>query len=212
MNFSIKMFTLATCMLLSVMNMNAQQGEKKEVDFNRHDLRISYGDGLTLGGASFWGMGLSDAITGTKRSDESSSGVYGIGYRYALSKRFKIGMDLGLAKVTSKITSSSEKTPSIKEKELNFLVLPTAEFVYLRRNLFELYGAVSAGVDFTRHYETGLTEKGKELAKKGSDFRTDFAYQINPVGLRVGNKKIGGFVEAGLGYRGFVTAGLSIRF
>ena len=121
-------------------------------------------------------------------------------------------MDLGLAKVTSKVTSSPDKTPSIKEKELNFLVLPTAEFVYLRRNLFELYGSASAGVDFSRHYETGLTAKGKELAQKNSKFGTEFAYQVNPIGVRVGNSKIGGFVEAGLGYRGFVTAGISLGF
>ena len=40
----------------------------------------------------------------------------------------------------------------------------------------------------------------------------EFAYQVNPVGVRVGNGRIGGFVEAGLGYRGFVTAGVTLGF
>lgn len=212
MKLSIKLYTLVACVLLSVIPTKAQNNNNTDVNCNKHDIRISYSDGLTLGGASFWGMGLSDAITGTKRSDEQSTGVFGLGYRYAVNRKFKLGVDLGLAKVTSKVTSAPDKTPSIKEKELNFLVLPTAELVYFRRNLFQLYGSASAGVDFTRHYENGLTEKGKELAQKKSKFETDLAYQVNPIGFRVGNNKIGGFVEAGLGYKGFVTAGLSLGF
>ena len=212
MKLSVKLYTLVTCMALTIISANAQDKKNSDASFNRHDIRIGYSDGLTLGGANFWGMGLSDAITGTKRSDAQSTGVFGLGYRYAMSKRFKLGMDLGFAKVTSKITSSPDKVPSIKEKELNFLVLPTAEFIYYRRNHFQLYGSASAGVDFTRHFETGLTERGKELAQKKSKFETDFAYQINPIGLRIGNNRIGGFVEAGLGYKGFVTAGLSMGF
>ncbi len=212
MKLSIKLYTLVTCTLFAVMSVNAQDKKKSDANYNKHDIRISYSDGLTLGGASFWGMGLSDAITGTKRTDEQSTGIFGLGYRYTLSKRFKLGMDLGIAKVRSKITSSPDKTPSIKEKELNFLVLPTVEFVYLCRNLFQLYGSASGGVDFTRHYETGLNERGKELAQKKSDFEAGFAYQINPIGIRVGNNKIGGFIEAGLGYKGFITAGLSLGF
>lgn len=209
---SIKMYTLVSCMLLTAMSANARDKKDADVSYNRHDIRISYSDGLTLGGASFWGMGLSDAITGTKRTDEQSTGVFGLGYRYALGKRFKLGLDLGFAKVTSKVTVSPDKVPSIKEKELNFLVLPAAEFVYLRRNFFELYGSAMAGVDFTRHYETGVTERGKEVALKDTKLQTDFAYQINPIGARVGNGRFGGFVEAGLGYKGFVTVGLSLKF
>ena len=212
MKISMKMYTLVACTLLSVMNAKAQDNNNVKTDYNRHDIRVTYSDGSTLGSASFWGMGLADAITGTKRSDQTSTGVFGIGYRYRLSKRFKLGLDLGLAKVTSMVTSSPDKTPSIKEKELNFLVLPSAEIVYLKRNRFELYSSASAGVDFSRHYETGLTARGTELAQKNSKFDTEFAYQINPIGVRVGNSRIGGFVEAGLGYRGFVTAGISFGF
>ena len=206
------MFSLVACMLLAVANVNAKNDKKPEVNPNRHDIRVSYSDGLTLGSASFWGMGLADAITGTQRTDQTSIGVFGIGYRYTIKNWFKVGMDLGFAKASSKVVVSPDKNPSIKEKELNMLVLPTAEFVYFSRNLFQLYGSASAGVDFTRYYDTALTPRGKEVALKGSKFDTGFAYQVNPIGLRVGNNRIGGFVEAGLGYRGFVTAGISLGF
>lgn len=38
-----------------------------------------------------------------------------------------------------------------------------------------------------------------ETAVRQSDSFTSFAWQVNPVALRVGNHRIGGFLEAGLG-------------
>ena len=45
-----------------------------------------------------------------------------------------------------------------------------------------------------------------------SSFSTDFAYQVTPIALRVGNNRVSGFVEAGLGTKGFVTASISFKF
>lgn len=60
-------------------------------------------------------------------------------------------------------------------------------------------------------YISFKTEIGKKAAKK-SDLTTSFAYQVNPIAVRVGNDRVGGFVEAGFGYKGFLTAGLSFKF
>ena len=203
---------LAVCVLMGTMGVNAQNVKTEKSVANRHTIRLTYSDGLTLGGASFWGMGLADVVTGTQRSDQQSTGVFGIGYRYAAKRWLKVGMDLGFAQVQSKLTSAPDNVPSIREKELNLLVLPTAEFVYFKRNLFELYGSAAVGVDLSRRYETGLTNHGKQIAKENSNLEVGFVNQVNPIGLRVGNNRIGGFVEAGLGYRGFITAGITLGF
>lgn len=197
-----KVFVLSLCIFAGVNMANAQD--------NRHEIRVSVSDGLTQSAVDVLGLGLADAITGSKRTDEKASIVYGLGYRYAFG-RFRVGADLGFAHTTSKLMLSGEKMPSIKERELNFMILPTAEFVYLKSRLVELYGNASAGVSLKRHTETGLTEAGKAAAAK-ADLNTSFAYQVNPIALRVGNETIGAFVEAGLGHKGFVTAGLSFRF
>lgn len=197
-----KVFVLSLCIFAGVNMADAQD--------NRHEIRVAVSDGLTQSAVDVLGLGLADAVTGTKRTDEKTSMVYGLGYRYAVS-RFRVGADLGFAHTTGKLTLSGDKTPSIKERELNFMILPTAEFVYLRGKLVELYGNASAGVSLKRHTETGLTEAGKAAAAK-ADLNTSFAYQVNPIALRVGNETIGAFVEAGLGHKGFVTAGLSFRF
>ena len=196
-----KVFVLSLCIFAGVNMANAQD--------NRHEIRVSVSDGLTQSAVDVLGLGLADAVTGSKRTDEKASIVYGLGYRYAVG-RFRVGADLGFAHTTSKLTLSGDKMPSIKERELNFMILPTAEFVYLKSRLVELYGNASAGVSLKRHTETGLTEAGKAAAAK-ADLNTSFAYQVNPIALRVGNETIGAFVEVGLGHKGFVTAGLSFR-
>ena len=198
----IKFIALSLCMVASVNIIKAQDTDKSSYQpNNRHEFRIAVSDGLTLTGVDILGMGIADAITGTKRSDEKSSMVYGIGYRG----------DLGFAHTSSLLTLHGESTASIKEKELNFLVLPTAEFVYFKRNLVELYGSAAAGVDLVRHTEKGLTEAGKAATRK-ADLSTNFAYQVNPIAIRIGNDRVGGFIETGLGYKGFLTAGISLRF
>lgn len=197
-----KVFVLSLCIFAGVNMANAQD--------NRHEIRVSVSDGLTQSAVDVLGLGLADAVTGSKRTDEKASIVYGLGYRYAVG-RFRVGADLGFAHTTSKLTLSGDKMPSIKERELNFMILPTAEFVYLKSRLVELYGNASAGVSLKRHTETGLTEAGKAAAAKAG-LNTSFAYQVNPIALRVGNETIGAFVEAGLGHKGFITAGLSFRF
>lgn len=190
-----KLIALSLCMIASANVVKGQEyGKDVSTTENKHEIRLSVSDGLTLGSADILGIGLSDAITGSKRTNQSNSMVYGIGYRYALN-RFRLGGDLGFAQSSSQLTLGGEKTPSIKEKELNFLILPTAEFVYYKRRLVELYGTAAAGVNLVCHTEKGLSEAGKAAARQ-TDLSTSFAYQINPIALRVGNDHIGGFLEA----------------
>ena len=205
----LKFFALSLLMVAGVNMVKAQNSTKDFVsEARKHDIRISVSDGLTQGTADILGMGIGDAVLGTKRSDSKTSLTYGLGYRYSIN-RFRVGADLGFGMSSSKLALTGEKSPSIKEKDLRFLVLPTAEFVYFKRRLVELYGSAAAGVNLSRHTETALA---KNATGNKSSFNTDFAYQVNPIALRVGNERVGGFVEAGLGTKGFVTAGLSFKF
>lgn len=206
-----KLFFLSLCVAVSANLVSAQKSSKGFTPSeNKHELRLSVSDGLTLGTTGILGNGLSDVVLGNKRSDEKMTMVFGLGYRYSIH-RFRVGADLGFAQASSKLALAGEKAPSIKEKGLNFLVLPTAEFVYFKRNLFELYGGASVGVDLVRQSESKLDEKGKSASEKNS-LSANLAYQVNPIAFRVGNDRIGGFMEAGFGHKGFLTAGVSLKF
>lgn len=207
----IKFIALLLCAAVSS---NVAKGQETTANntqsMPRHEIRLSASDGLTLGLANVFGMGLTDAVIGSKRSDEKSSLVYSLGYRYSIAQ-FRVGADLGFVQSTGKLTLIGETAPSLKEKDLNFMLLPTVEFVYFKRGVVELYGGAAAGVNLVNHTEKSLNQTATSNAKK-SDLSTTFAYQVNPIALRVGNQRIGGFLEAGLGYKGFVTAGVSLRF
>lgn len=205
------MIVLSLCLTASVTTAYGQTGGTNPGGkSSRHEIRLSVSDGLTQGTVDILGMGIGDALLGSKRTNEKYSLVYGLGYRYALN-RFRVGGDLGFMHNSSRLTLAGDKEASLKEREWQFLVMPAAEFVYFKRGVVELYGSAAAGVSLTRHQETGLTAAGKNAAMR-RDLSAGFAYQVNPIALRVGNDRIGGFVEGGLGHRGFVTTGVSLRF
>ncbi|WP_028897536.1 hypothetical protein [Prevotella sp. HUN102] len=204
-----KVFALSLCCLIGLGQADAQTG--KYASENLNEIRIGYSDGLTLGTASSWGMGISDALTGTKHTDERCSGVMGIGYRRHV-RRCRLGVDLGFATASAKwIDNTKDALPEVEKTQLNFLVMPVAEMVYYKGGLIEIYGSLAAGVDITSFSKKGLTDAGRKRAKTERSNSAEFAFQVNPVAMRVGNDRIGGVLEAGVGYKGFVTAGVSVR-
>lgn len=207
----IRMVVMTACLIAGTTQMNAQQSARFTSPSHKHEFRIGMSDGSLLAVSDFLGMGLGDVALGTKRSEETSSGVYGLGYRYSLG-RFRAGVDLAYANVTSKLALDKASSPAVKESEKNFLMLPTLEYTYFRKGIVELYGSVGAGVDLQRTSDKALNEDGKKIARSKTETTTNFAFQVNPVAVRIGSDWIGGFVEAGLGYKGFVTAGVSLRF
>lgn len=77
------------------------------------------------------------------------------------------------------------------------------DYRYINRFL-QLYSGVAAGVS-----------AGKSSPKSGtggdSFSSTDFAFQVNALGLRVGHN-FGAFAELGFGYNGIVSLGVSAKF
>lgn len=226
MEMKPKFIMLFFCIVSNICFLNAQDRSAIITTPKKHEIRLSISDNLALSIVDAFSAVPSRVATGSKISDEKFSAVFGIGYRYHIN-RLRIGADCGFG-TSSKIIHSGMKMPTTKEQELNFLFLPVVEFVYFRNGLFELYGSAAVGVDFTRRSEkefstsigdidiSGVTEKGgvgvAKTAVRQSESFTSFAWQANPVALRVGNHRIGGFLEAGLGHKGIVTVGISFKF
>jgi len=177
----------------------------------KHEIRVYAGDALPLQVTEALGTGMFDAITGT-RNHASSSGMFGVGYRYQIN-RFRIGGDLGFYSEKNNVTLPGSKVADLREDTYHLLVIPTSEFMYYKKGIVELYGSGGAGVIFSNIGIKGLTNAGVEFDKK---FRpttmTNFAFQVNPIAIRLGNEKIGGFIEGGFGFKGFCTVGVNYRF
>lgn len=209
-SMSMRMFFLALVVLSGFGSVQAQVKETAVSSNNKHEIRLSVSDGLPRTLSELVGFGIFDALLGTKRTDAKTYGVYSLGYRYSIN-RIRIGSDLAFASTSSKISFLQDETPSYKESNLSFLVLPTFEYQYYKKGIVELYGSVAAGVDVTRTSYDNLGS-GKTADQFKANYCTSFAYQVNPIAIRVGNDRVGGFMEAGLGVKGFLTAGISVRF
>lgn len=204
----IKFIALSLCVLLLGANQAmAQESQEKQ---NKHEIRLMASDGITQGLIGTMAGGISDAFMGSKRSNQSYSLVYGFGYRYAI-ERFRLGADVAFCYSKADLKLLGDKDVSFKERDQQLFVLPTAEFTYFKRGLVELYGGASAGVSINRHSEKAQSEEGKKALNKAKQ-TTSFAYQVNPIAVRLGNERVGGFLELGFGHKGFLTAGLNIRF
>lgn len=176
----------------------------------KHDIRIWCSDALPLTISNCLGESLADALTGS-RSDMYSTGMIGIGYRYNLG-RFKAGTDLGFLRINSKHTPYGGSLPTLKEKTNHFLIIPTGEFAYYKRGIIRLYGSAGAGVMLYRSEYSPLGSK-KQIndVPSRSGLSCNFAFQTNPIAIEISNQRIGGYLEAGIGYKGFCTAGLIIK-
>ncbi|MEO8532690.1 MAG: hypothetical protein ABI441_03020 [Flavobacterium sp.] len=186
-------------------------GTIKAQDFGKNEFHVAYSDGFTLGAVNTFSNVLSTAIvdgfTGekTKLTSESSFGMLEVGYKYQIGERFRLGLDIGYQKYNEKTVT--EKTLKTVKREATFIVfMPNLNFSYIKTPLLDFYGSLGAGAVLTNEKVTESNNK-----KAATENQMDFAWQVNPVGLRVG-KSLGGFAELGFGTKGFVTAGINYKF
>lgn len=180
---------------------------------SKNEFRAFVGDATAFDVTHGLVNALTNALpTGSERITSGAKAFYGIGYRYRVN-RFKFGADLGYLGVKTDVKLVKGAAVDYSTKDNYIFVLPSAEINYLKTGILELYGSGSVGAVVRRTTGTAATEAGKtRLAGETKDKSVDFAYQANPIGLRIGSESIGGFIEAGIGLKGFVNVGLSIRF
>ncbi|URC13385.1 outer membrane beta-barrel protein [Flavobacterium sp. B183] len=177
----------------------------KAQEIGKHEVNLTYSDGIPMTFVEGFSNALSSAILGQKlNSETTSSGNFGLGYRYQITERIRVGGDVAFQQEQTK---QSDKNNILIAKRTNnyFMVMPTLSFSYIKTEWLDFYGSAAAGVIMDRYTST---EPNKPAVK---DNNVDFAFQVNPAGLRVG-KKLGGFVEAGFGHRGIISAGLNYKF
>ncbi len=206
----IRFLILILPLIMLTLTLKARNAGRNSAPKNtKHEFRISYSDALPLTIANFIGTGVSGVISGMRRVDSESFGMLSAGYRYQI-RQFRAGADIGYVSVCSLLKYSENGPVSYRQKERNFLIMPAGEFTYYRSRIVELYGTAGAGVLLSHSKFEDISAKKRERPAD-SNLQCDFAFQINPIAIRVGNNIICGFFELGLGYKGFCTLGISFR-
>lgn len=127
--------------------------------------------------------------------DTESSGVFNLGYKYAIKNRFMIGANISYEELKattnfSNIFGSSD--PTIDEFS-NITIAIETDYRYISKPSFQMYSGIGLA-----YFTTG-------------EYDTNFSFQGTALGFRIG-KKLAAYAELGFGYKGIAQIGASYQF
>ncbi len=124
--------------------------------------------------------------------------VFG-GAEYYISNHFAAGLQYSHAAYEHTYNMADQSVAKMNNQYHTILLRGKA--IWFNQSLFQIYSALAVGPTFTKaENELGDTKTN-----------TAFAFHASPVGVRIGNH-IAFFAEAGFGYQGLISAGVSVRF
>ncbi|GEM_PF-1588960 len=171
-----------------------------------NELSVFYGQGsytslsMAVGGA----LGTAFSLGAARIEDLSSSGSIGLGYHRYVHRSIAVGGVVGYEGCTLRFSQLAghdqdgnpvyESSPSNGNYSFIF-VMPSVAFKWFSLSSISMYSRVSAGA---------------MLCLSQNPARLTFAFQASPVGFDFGSTMFRGFLEAGFGCQGILTAGLRV--
>ena len=190
----MKKFFVTMCVALLSMGVQAQ-------DF-KHEVGVFYGTGSASDVFSF----ITTAYAAAAGDQGSFWGPIGVEYYYNVSPVVGVGAVAAYAGCKAE----DEKTRKEDLTESFFTVMPSVKFNWLRKKNFGMYSAVSAGVMFCSISCNDNAKANDPDAKDES--LAAFMFQATALGAEFGGERFRGFVEAGVGEKGLLCAGLRYKF
>ena len=190
----MKKIFVTLCVALLSMGAQAQ-------DF-KHEVGV-YGG---LGSASNIFSLITSSISAAAGDQGSFWGPIGVEYYYYVSPV------VGLGAVASYAGCKAEDDKTHKDDltESFITVMPSVKFNWLRKKGFGMYSALSAGVMFC---SVSCNDNAKANDPNAKDETlTTFMFQATALGAEFGSEQFRGFVEAGVGEKGLLCAGLRYKF
>ncbi len=149
--------------------------------------------------------GVFNSIISNQQTSTTSTGALGIQVDRDLTERFSVGANLIYQGIEKDITGTNYKE---NQQYTYITILPSGTYSYVHKPGFDFYGRVGLGVSFKKA-ESTIVNQGVTTSADAN--KTDFAYQISPIGIRAG-KKFFFKAEAGYGYMGVLSIGIGYRF
>ena len=145
--------------------------------------------------------GVGNGLGNNYRTDTKFIGTYGLDYYYQVNKWCRPGAKI----VYEGLTTSIYDTTNTLVNHYNtstLSIMPSVQFSYLNRKYVKLYSGIDMGVAV-------IFDDNKKSSSTSSTF---FAFNITPIGIRVGNDNIFGLVETNIGMDAIIKAGFGARF
>ncbi len=190
-----KILLLVIATMMAVVNVNAQ-------DETKNEFGVFYGTGSASDILSY----ITSSISAAAGDQSSFWGPVGAEYYYHVSP----GVALGAVGAFAGCKAKDEKTGQNDLSETFITVMPSVKFNWLRKEHFGMYSALSAGVMFL---SVSCNDNAKAADPKAKDETlTTFMFQATALGMDFGGEQFRGFVEAGIGEKGLLCAGLRYKF
>ena len=190
----MKKYFVTLCVALLSMSVQAQE-EKNEIG-------VFYG----FDSASNIFSIITSAISAAAGDQSSFWGPIGVEYYYHVSPVVGVGAVAAYAGCKAE----DEKTHKDDLTETFITVMPSVKFNWLRKKNFGMYSALSAGVMFA---SVKCNDNAKNADPNAKDETvTTFMFQATALGAEFGGQQFRGFVEAGIGEKGLICAGLRYKF
>ena len=190
-----KILVMVVAAIMATVNIQAQ-------DELKHEVGVFHG----LESASNIFSIITSAISAAAGDQSSFWGPIGVEYYYHVSPVVGIGAVAAYAGCKAE----DEKTRQDDLTERFLTVMPSVKFNWLRTKNFGMYSALSAGVMFC---SISCNDNAKTSDPKAKDETlTAFMFQGTALGAEFGSEQFRGFVEAGVGEKGLLCAGLRYKF
>ena len=190
-----KIFVMVVAAMMAIVSVQAQDELKNE-------LGVFYG----FGSASNIFSIITSSISAAVGDQGSFWGPVGVEYYYHVSPVVGVGAVASYASCKAE----DEKTRQDDLTESFITVMPSVKFNWLRTKGFGMYSSLSAGVMFVSIKCNDNAKASDPNAKDES--LTSFMFQATALGAEFGGEQFRGFVEAGVGEKGLICAGLRCKF
>lgn len=190
-----KFLMMVSVAMMTVVNVNAQDGLK-------HEVGVFYG----VGSASNVLSVITSSISAAAGNQSSFWGPIGVEYYYHVSPV----VGLGAVAAYAGCKAEDEKTHKDDLSETFITIMPSVKFNWLSKKHFGMYSGLSAGIMFISVSPNDNAKVNDSNAK--DETLVSFMFQATALGAEFGGEQFRGFVEAGFGEKGVLCAGLRYKF
>ena len=183
-------------------------GQSYDRSYLHHDIMLSYGLPSTDMFQDINSTMLDDKFPDMRyiRDNYSGSGIISLTYRHITKNEMMFwGMTVGYNQTKGDIYNVGQLEGELKRSFITVAI--EGQYRYQNLKKIQLYSGLGIGYTFGNEILNPPADSGNESSSGNIN---QFAWQINAIGMRIGNS-IAGFIEFGYGYKGIVNAGLSIQ-
>lgn len=137
-----------------------------------------------------------------------NSGATFITARYFMYNRLAFGFSCGIENEKIQFADPRGLAPTTNSAKKITTIAAELYYIYFFRKYLELYTLCGIGPGLAT--TTAIPDHPVTSGVSETNHQNIFRAQYTPIGVRIGGR-LGGFAEAGIGYKGLVCAGLSFK-